>query len=209
MMTPATSSLHSLGLGALLAALLLMSSCAGPRYTRQVGEFGPVEPAGSASFEGRDYGDLARLFTKQLTEAALYKNELERSPARPKPPAIAHKEFTVDISDLNTRPEIMEQRIRVELQRAGVRYISEQERQAMIERLKLQNSDLNDPETRGRFGKFANARYYLVGKLYEVQHYTGPKAKKREFHLVVELLDVETLESVFASEVLVTKTMQG
>jgi hypothetical protein len=193
----------------LLICLGVASGCAAPSYTRQVGEQGQIEAAQSVSLEGADYTALVTRFAQELTESSLYEAELRRTPARPRPAAIANKELKVDISDLGTKPDLLEQRLRIELQRAGIRYISEQERQAMIERLKLQNSDLNDPETRGRFGRFANAKYYLVGRLYEVQHYTGQRSKKREFYLLVELLDVETLESVFASEILLTKRMQG
>jgi hypothetical protein len=194
---------------ALCAASLALAACGGPSYVRQVGEFGEMEPAESTSFEGRDYGDLARLFAQELTQHPLYEAVLHQTAIRPSPPAIAHKSFTVDMSDLNTKPELMEQRIRTELQKTGVRYISEQDRQSMIESLELQNSDLNDPETRGKFGKFANAKYYLVGKLFEVQHYITEGNKKREFHLVIDLLDVETLESVFTGDVVVTKYMKG
>lgn len=195
---------------ALPAALLLAAGCqSGPRYERQVGEFGERQPAASISFEARDYGDLARLFAGELEEAELYRRVLCSKPGEDRPPAIAHKEFTVDISDLNTKPAIIEESIRVELQRIGVRYIAEDRRAAMIASLELQNSDLNDPSTRGQFGKFANAKYYLVGKIYENQHYINETSKKREFFLVVDLVELETLESVFTSRVFVIKYMTG
>jgi len=187
----------------------LLASCqSGPEYTRQVGEFGEPEPAESVSFEARDYGDLARLFSQEFVESSLY-NQLHKTADNPEPPAIAHKSFTVDMSDLNTKSAIMEQRIRTELQKAGVRYISEQDRASMIESLNLQNTDLNDPKTRGEFGKFANAKYYLVGKLYEVEHYIQKDKKKREFHLFIDLLKLETLESAFTADVVITKYMEG
>jgi hypothetical protein len=176
--------------------------------THQHRESGEQEPAESISFEARDYGELARLFADELRKSQIYQT-LRTSGAEEKPPAIAHRAFTVEISDLNTKSEIMEQRIRTELQKTDVRYISEQDRNSMIESLKLQNSDLNDPATRGQFGKFANAKYYLVGKLYQVEHYIDKQSKKREFHLFVDLLTLETLESVFTGDVVVIKYMQG
>ena len=193
---------------ALVTTLATVAACSGVGYTRQVGEFGETEPAESISFESRDYGDLARLFAEELKQSPIYQ-ELRTSGGEKQPPAIAHKSFTVDIADLNTKPEIMEQRIRTELQKAGVRYISEQDRASMIASLELQNSDLNDPATRGQFGKFANAKYYLVGKLYAVEHYIEAKSKKREFHLFVDLLTLETLESVWSGDVVVVKHMEG
>jgi hypothetical protein len=191
-----------------LVAATTLAGCGGVSYFRQVGESGEQEPAESISFEARDYSELARLFADELKKSPLYQT-LRASGSGDQPPAIAHKAFTVELSDLNTKPEVMEQRIRSELQQAGVRYISEQDRASMIESLKLQNSDLNDPATRGQFGKFANAKFYLVGKLYQVEHYIQKNSKKREFHLFVDLLTVETLESVFTGDVVVVKYMQG
>jgi hypothetical protein len=191
-----------------MTILATLTACSSISYTRQVGEFGEVEAAESISFESRDYGDLARLFAEELKKSALYPQLQAPSGGGPQP-AIAHKSFTVDISDLNTKPEIMEQRIRTELQKTGVRYLSEQDRASMIASLELQNSDLNDPATRGQFGKFANAKYYLVGKLYAVDHYIDKQSKKREFHLFVDLLLLETLDSVWSGDVVVVKHMDG
>ena len=52
-----------------------------------------------------------------------------------------------------------------------------------------------------------NASYYLVVKLDEVEHYITTRRKKREFHLFIDLLELETLESVFTADVQVTKYM--
>lgn len=192
----------------LAAGAVLFASCGGVSYSRKVGARGDLEPAESISFEAEDYEDLSMLFAKELEQSRLY-SELVKAEGGAKPPAIAHKSFTVEISDLNTSPAVIEQSIRVELQKTGVRYISEQDRASMIESLELQNSDLNDPATRGKFGKFANAKYYLVGKLYERQHYVQEDKKKREFHLFIDLLELETLESVFTGDVVITKYMEG
>jgi hypothetical protein len=189
--------------------LAVLAACVtGPSYRRVVGENGESQPAESISFEVQDYGELARQFVQELQQHALY-NELRGDPASASTPAIAHKEFRVDMSDRNTKASIMEQKIRVELQHAGVRYINEQERQSMIESLRQQQSDLNDRETAAQFGKFANAKYYLVGRLYEVMHTITLNQKKREFHLVVDLLRLETLESRFVCDVVVTKYMEN
>lgn len=78
----------------------------------------------------------------------------------------------------------------------------------MIEAIKLQQSDLNDRQTAAEFGKFANAKYYLTGRLYEVMHTISHDQKKREFHLFVDLLELETLVSRFACDVVVTKYIE-
>ena len=75
----------------------------------------------------------------------------------------------------------------------------------MIEAIKRQQSDLNDQETRAEFGKFANAKYYLVGRIYDVPHEISLSEKKRDFHLFIKLLQLETLETRFSCDVVVTK----
>jgi hypothetical protein len=195
---------------AALVLLLPLPACmSGPSYWRVMGESGERQPSESLSFEVRDYGDLARLFVDELKQSPLYARLQAGDPESKTTPAIAHKEFRIDMSDRNTKASIMEQRLRVELQRAGVRYINEQERQEMIEALKRQHSDLNDPATRAEFGKFANARSYLVGRMYDVTHAISLSQKKREFHLVVDLVDPQTLVSSFACDVAITKYMEN
>jgi hypothetical protein len=191
-----------------LALSLSFAGCtSGPSYYRVLGESDVKEPAESISFEIRDYGDLARLFVKELEGHPLCP-QLRGDPTSNASPAIAHKEFRIDMADRNTKVSIMEQRIRVELQRIGIRYIDEEQRQQMIESIKLQQSDLNDKQGAAAFGKFANAKFYLVGRLYEVTHEISRTQKKQEFHLVVDLVETETLISRFACDVAVTKYME-
>lgn len=192
---------------ACLALLLSNTACSGPSYYRRVGEVGEKMVAESLSFEPLDYGYLARLFADELQEHSLYQ-ELRGDPMSKETPCIAHREFKIDMTDRNTKASIMEQKILSELMRAGVRYISEQERQDMVEAIKKQHSDLNDQETRAEFGKFANAKYYLVGRIYDVMHPISLSEKKRDFHLFVKLMQVETLEARFSCDVVVTKYME-
>ena len=51
-------------------------------------------------------------------------------------------------------------------------------------------------------------RLCRTGRLYEVLHAISRDEKKREFHLFVDLLHIETLVSRFACDVVVTKYIQ-
>ncbi len=192
---------------AAMVLLLSATACSGPSYYRRVGEAGEKQPCESLSFEPLDYGYLARLFADELKQHPLYQT-LRGDPGGESAPCIAHLEFKTDKTDRNTKASIMEKKILSELMRDGVRYISEQERKGMIEAIKRQHSDLNDQETRAEFGKFANAKYYLAGEITDVLHAVSLTKKKRDFHLFIKLLQLETLETRFSCDVVVTKYME-
>ncbi|MEM7233984.1 MAG: hypothetical protein AAF517_17530 [Planctomycetota bacterium] len=194
------------------AALLALVSCcvscsSGPSYQKQIGESGAWVSARSVSFETSDYSALAKLFADELTQTSLYES-LRGDVADPKTPSIALLDFEIDLDDRATRVRTVESSIRSELQSVGIRYIDERARDALLERLELQQSDLHDPASRAKLGRLANAKYYLSGRLSDVTHQPSRDEMVREFHLFVDLLDIETTVSRFHKKLTVTKVMK-
>lgn len=196
---------------ALVAALLvggLMASCKA-QHVR-----GSENPAlDEMTFSLRfDRKDLERLYSEnidKLLESAVM-NQWEREAASGKAPIVAIFPLRNETSEHIRGPlDALLSKFQTDLvNNSPVDVVARQSQDELIKEIKKQQAAAYDPNRLAEYGKQLGAQYYVTGKVYDVAERTK-KARRVQYFLFIQVLDVETGAIKFQTEAGLTKALIG
>jgi penicillin-binding protein activator len=185
------------------AALALASCSSGPRAVRGTDEPGLDYEAMST---GLDKRDLQRMMNENMqkmrTSAVVQRWSQEDRPPVAVLPLQNETSEHID-SALNALISDIETQL---IEWGGVRVVSLQHQQNMMEEIRRQYSDGFDQTKIAHWGKQIGARYFVTGKVYTTDERVGDQ-RRVQYYLFIQVMNVETGEIMFQNKTNTTKAI--
>ncbi len=185
----------------LLASVLALPACGGPRPVRGEDVEGFDDEAMSTGLDKRDLQRLLHLNMKALQGSkVLARWEKEDSPRVAVVPLRNETSEHVDSALASLTSDIES----ILIETGHVRVISLERQTEMIEEVRRQHSDAFDPSTVARWGKQAGVRYLVTGKVFSSDERHRDE-RRVQYFLFLQILDAETSDVLFQNKSEVTK----
>jgi penicillin-binding protein activator len=189
----------------LLILVSVLASACSPKYVRDTDVPDLDKPAMST---GLDRADLDRLFNANI-------QNLLNSPAMMdwQQAAKGGKKTTVAIfpiqndttEHIDTQLNALLSKLETQLVGTGaVRVVSRERQQKLAEELRLQESAVFDQAQASKMGRMLGAKQYVTGKIYDSAERTK-KARRVQYFLFMQVVDVETSEVTWQNEASLSK----
>ena len=187
----------------LFVGLVALSACAKPRAVRGAEEPGIDNPAFGTSLDRRD---LQKMLNENLS--VLWRSPvIQRWQAenRPTLSILAIRNETSEHIDSALQSLISD--FETQLINSGhVRVISLENQPRLMEEIRKQHAGGFDPAQVARWGRQLGVRYVITGKVFGIDE-RAANARRVQYALFMQILDVETSEVLFQNKAIETKAI--
>jgi uncharacterized protein (TIGR02722 family) len=185
---------------ALIGVSVVLTGC-GPKAVRGGAGTGNPELDELAMSVKLDRADIEYLVSQNiraLSTSKLWNNTIEKAET---PPVLAIWAIQNATSQhIDDQMNALLASIETYMVNSGdVRVVSRERQQKLVNELRLQQSEMYDPQTIGRIGKQLGAAYFVTGKISSVEERLK-KTRRVQYSLTLQVLEIETGLIVFQNE---------